>query len=214
MTTGQKPIRVVLIEDHAIVRDGLCALLSSQDDISVVATADTGRSGLKAVDEHKPDVVLMDLRLPELDGLTAVSIMQERYPQIAVLILSSAEGDKAIERCLQAGARGYLLKSAQSMEVIEAIRAVAQGGRYISPAAALELATGEPTANLTPREIEVLESVLGGMSNAEIGKSLGVAEKTIKNQLHNVYLKLKATDRTHAVTIALQRGIIELPRRA
>lgn len=206
-------ITVMLVDDHAVVRDGLMAIISSQDDMEVVATAATARAGLEAVARHLPQVVLMDLRLPQMDGLTAVSVLRERFPRVAVLMLSSADGDKAIETSLAAGAMGYVLKSAPASELLQAIRAVASGKRYLSAGAAAALALQVVSPDLTVREIEVLEGVSEGQSNADIAASLGVAEKTVKNHLSNVFAKLGATDRTHAVTIALQRGIIELPQR-
>lgn len=206
-------ITVMLVDDHAVVRDGLTAIISSQDDMKVVAAAATARAGLEAVAQHQPQIVLMDLRLPQMDGLTAVSVLRERFPHVAVLMLSSADGDKAIEASLAAGAMGYVLKSAPASELLQAIRLVAAGRKYISPGAAAALASRVLSPDLTSREVEVLEGVSEGQSNADIATSLGVAEKTVKNHLSNVFAKLGATDRTHAVTIALQRGIIELPQR-
>ncbi|MDX2020745.1 MAG: response regulator transcription factor [Deltaproteobacteria bacterium] len=206
-------ITVVLVDDHAVVRDGLTAIIASQDDMKVVATAATARAGLEAVALHRPQIALMDLRLPQMDGLTAVQVLREKFPDVLVLMLSSADGDKAIEASLAAGARGYVLKSAPASELLAAIRAVAHGQRFLSPAAATALASRALSPDLTLREVEVLEAVSEGQSNADIAASLGVAEKTVKNHLSNVFAKLGATDRTHAVTIALQRGIIELPER-
>lgn len=206
------PIRIVLVDDHAVVRDGLSAIISSQADMSVVAMASTARAGLDAVAEHQPHLVLMDLRLPELDGLAAVSIFKERFPAIAVLMLSSADGDKSIASCMAAGAMGYVLKSAPAADLLQAIRSVFAGVKYLSPAAAAAIALEGHSPNLTEREVEILEGVSEGQSNAEIAASLGLAEKTVKNHLSSVFTKLEATDRTHAVTIGLQRGIIELPR--
>lgn len=207
------PIRIILVDDHAVVRDGIHAIISSQDDMVVVDTADTARAGLVAVERHEPHVVLMDLRLPQLDGLTAVGIVKERFPAVKVLMLSSADGDKAVSSCLAAGAMGYVVKSAPASDLLDAIRAVFEGRAYLSPEAATALAVAQNAGNLTEREIEVLEGVAEGQSNADIAAGLGLAEKTVKNHLSNVFEKLCASDRTHAVTIALQRGIIELPQR-
>lgn len=206
-------IRIVLVDDHAVVRDGIDAIISSQDDMAVVATADTARAGLEAVEKHNPHLVLMDLRLPQLDGLTAVGILKERFPAVKVLMLSSADGDKAVSSCLEAGALGYVVKSAPASDLLEAIRTVFRGRRYLSPEAVSALAVAQGAGHLTEREVEVLEGVAEGRSNADIAIALGLAEKTVKNHLSNVFEKLSASDRTHAVTIALQRGIIELPQR-
>lgn len=205
------PIRLVLVDDHAVVRDGLSAILSSQEDMTVVACASTAREGMECIHKHNPNVVLMDLRLPQMDGLSAVALIHEKFPTVKVLMLSSADGDKAIASCLAAGAMGYVGKSAPATELLEAIRSVNRGKKYLSADAAASVAERGLKADLTGREVEILEGVSEGQSNAEIATSLGVAEKTIKNHLSSVFSKLGATDRTHAVTIGLQRGIIELP---
>lgn len=212
-SANDKGITVLLVDDHAVVRDGLSAIISSQDDMRIVATAATAREGLEAVSQHHPQIVLMDLRLPQMDGLSGVQVLGERFPDVRVLMLSSADGDKAIETCLAAGARGYVLKSAPAVVLLEAIRCVARGGKYLSAGAVASLGARASSSDLTAREIEVLEGVSEGLSNAHIASSLGLAEKTVKNHMSNVFVKLGATDRTHAVTIALQRGIIELPQR-
>ena len=210
---GSEAIRIVIVDDHAIVREGLMAIFASQPDMQVVAMASTARAGLEAVAEHQPNVVLLDLRLPQFDGLSAVSVFKERFPKLRVLMLSSADGDKAIEACLAAGAKGYVLKSSPADVLLAAIRAVCAGETFLSPEIADELAGHLGSADLTPREIEILEAVSEGQSNADIAGALGVAEKTVKNHLSSVFAKLGASDRTHAVTIGLQRGIIDLPRR-
>jgi DNA-binding NarL/FixJ family response regulator len=204
-------IRLILVDDHAVVRDGLSAILSSQEDMDVVACAATAREGMECIGRLKPDVVLMDLRLPQMDGLSAVALIHEKHPTVKVLMLSSADGDKAIASCLEAGAMGYVGKSAPASELLEAIRSVHRGKRYLSADAAASVAERGLKADLTLREVEILEGVSEGQSNLEIAASLGIAEKTIKNHLSSVFSKLGATDRTHAVTIGLQRGIIELP---
>jgi len=216
MTVLQSPlglIRLILVDDHAVVRDGLRAILSSQEDMNVVACASTAREGMECISKHNPDVVLMDLRLPQMDGLSAVALIHEKYPAVKVLMLSSADGDKAIASCLDAGAMGYVGKSAPATELLEAIRTVFRGRKYLTADAVASVAERGLKADLTLREVEILEGVSEGQSNAEIATSLGVAEKTIKNHLSSVFSKLGATDRTHAVTIGLQRGIIELPRK-
>lgn len=203
-----------MVDDHALVRDGIKSIISSQDDMVVVATADTARAGLEAVEREEPQVVLMDLRLPQLDGLAAVGLLKERFPSVKVLMLSSADGDRAISSSLAAGAAGYVLKSAPVSDLLDAIRTVFQGRKYVSLDAAVELAVRRDAGSLTEREAEVLCAVAEGHSNGAIAKALGLSEKTIKNHLANVFEKLNASDRTHAVTIALQRGIIELPQRS
>lgn len=211
LPTVPSAIRLILVDDHAVVRDGLSAILSSQEDMNVVACAATAREGMECISKHKPDVVLMDLRLPQMDGLSAVSLIHEKYPAVKVLMLSSADGDKSIASCLAAGAMGYVGKSAPATELLEAIRSVHRGKRYLSADAEASVSERGLKADLTLREVEILEGVSEGQSNLEIATSLGVAEKTIKNHLSSVFSKLGATDRTHAVTIGLQRGIIDLP---
>jgi DNA-binding NarL/FixJ family response regulator len=206
-----EPIRVILIDDHAVVRDGLSAILSSQSDIEIVASAATARDGLERIKALQPNVVLMDLRLPQMDGLSAVLIVTQQFPKVRVLMLSSHDGDGAITRALAAGAGGYVLKSAPVAELLEAIRTVQSGKTYLSSGAADSLAVSKGLSDLTEREIEILECVADGMGNKSISTALQVAEKTVKNHLSSVFEKLGAEDRTHAVTIATARGIIEMP---
>ncbi len=206
-----EPIRVILVDDHAVVRDGLSAILSSQLDIDLVASAATARDGLAKIKALQPNVVLMDLRLPQMDGLSAVQIVTQQFPEIRVLMLSSHDGDSAIARALAAGAAGYVLKSAPVAELLEAIRLVQKGNTYLSSGAAESLAVGKALHDLTAREIEVLECVADGMSNKSISTALQLSEKTVKNHLSSIFEKLGAADRTHAVTIATARGIIEMP---
>src|SRR6202163_694030 len=203
-------IRVLCVDDHPIVRKGIASLLANESDLKLVAEAESGR---EAVDLHRslqPDVTLMDLKLPDVDGVTATRMIREEFPQARIIALTSFDGDQDIYRALEAGARGYLLKEMVHTEVLHAIRTVHSGKRLMPPEVAERLSAYFPEIALTPREVEVLALVAKGLANKEIADQLGAASGTIKMHVQNIIGKLEAGDRTHAVTIAFQRGILHL----
>ncbi len=203
-------IRVLCVDDHPIVRKGIASLLANESDLELVAEA---ASGQEAVDLHRalqPDVTLMDLKLPDLDGVTATRMIREEFPQARIIALTSYDGDQEIYRALEAGARGYLLKEMVHTDVLRAIRVVHSGKRLIPPEVAERLSEYFPQIVLTEREVQVLSFVARGMANKDIANRLGTASGTIKMHVQNILSKLGAADRTHAVTIALERGILHL----
>lgn len=203
-------IRVLCVDDHPLVRKGIASILANEADIQLVAEGADGREAVELFRQHRPDVTLMDLRMPELDGIAAVKQIRGEFPEAKIIALTSFDGDQDIYRALEAGVRGYLLKETVHTEILNAIRAVHAGRRLMSPEVAARMAEYFPQAALTPREIEVLSLVARGLGNKEIGEQLGTAGGTVKMQVQNILSKLGAADRTHAVTIALERGIIHL----
>ena len=203
-------IRVLTADDHPVVRTGVAALIANERDIEVVAEASEGAEAVKLFSKHAPDVVLMDLRMPVMNGVDATRAIVASNPQARILALTSYEGDADIYRALDAGACGYLLKDMLGTEVIGAIRAAAAGKRVIPPEVAGRLAEFTPRVDLTPRELEVLRLAAGGLRNRDIALAIGRTEATAKLHLRHVMEKLGVEDRTEAVTIALQRGIIHL----
>lgn len=210
MNEGPRPIRVLTVDDHPFLRDGVAALLATQDDICLIAEAATGREAIDAFRQHRPDVVLMDLQMPDLGGIDAMLAIREEFPHARFIVLTTYRGDAQVLRAMRAGARGYLLKSTLRNELIDAIRAVHAGRKRIAPDLATELAHHAAEDELSAREIEVLKLIASGNSNKWIGGQLSVSEETIKSHVKNIFAKLGANDRTHAVTIALKRGIIDL----
>lgn len=203
-------IRVLCVDDHPLVRKGIAAILGNESDMELVAEAENGQGAVEMFRQLRPDVTLMDLRMPVLDGIAAVRLIREEFPEARIIALTSFDGDQDVYRALEAGVRGYLLKETVHAEVLHAIRAVQSGKKLMSPEVAQRLADYFPHAALTPREIEVLTLVAQGMANKEIAGRLGTADGTVKMHVQNILAKLDATDRTHAVTIALKRGIIHL----
>lgn len=203
-------IRVLCVDDHPLVRKGLVAILANERDIKLVAEAGTGREAVELFRKHQPDITLMDLRMPDLDGIGAIKLIRQEFPQARIIALTSFDGDQDIYRALEAGVSGYLLKETVHTEILNAIRRVHAGKQLLSPEITDRLAEYFPPASLTPREVEVLTLVANGLANKEIAQKLGTASGTVKIHVQNILAKLRATDRTHAVTIALQRGIIHL----
>ena len=203
-------IRVLCADDHPLVRKGIAAILSNEADMELVAEADNGRDAVDLFRKHRPDVTLMDLRMPVLDGIAAVKLIREEFPDARIIALTSFDGDQDVYRALEAGVRGYLLKETVHAEILNAVRSVHSGKKLMSQDVAQRLAEYFPQAALTPREIEVLTLVARGLANKEIAARLGTADGTVKMHVQNILEKLDATDRTHAVTIALKRGIIHL----
>jgi DNA-binding NarL/FixJ family response regulator len=204
------PIRVLCVDDHPLVRKGIASILGNEAGMLLVAEAGNGRDAVELFREHRPDVTLMDLRMPELDGIAATRLIRTDFPEARIIALTSYDGDQDIYRALEAGVRGYLLKEMVHTEVLNAIRVVHSGRRLVSQEIAGRLGESLSQVALTPREVEVLALVAQGLANKEIAARLGTAGGTIKMHVQNILAKLGATDRTHAVTIALQRGIIHL----
>lgn len=206
-------IRLLLADDHPVVREGLRGMLESQSDFAVVGEAGDGGEALRLIEQVRPDVVLMDLRMPEMDGVTAIRAMRERGLPVHVLVLTTFDSDADIVRAVEAGATGYLLKDAPRQELFRAVRAAARGETVLAPAVASRL-LGRMRApddeTLTEREMDVLQLVAKGNSNREIGKALHISNATVKTHLVHIYAKLDVSDRTSAVTTALARGILRL----
>ena len=203
-------IRLLVVEDHHIVRQGLVALLNTVADMAVVAEASDGPAGIELFRKHQPDVTLMDLRLPGLAGAEAVAKIRDEYPAARIIVLTTFDGDEDIYRALQAGARGYLLKGMSTDELLDAIRVVHAGKTRIPPVVAERLANRMTGSALTGRELAVLELIVGGQSNKEIGATLSITEATVKTHINNLLSKLGVTDRTQAATTAIQRGLVHL----
>jgi two-component system NarL family response regulator len=206
------PARVTVLtaDDHPLIRSGLAAVIDAQPDMAVVGEATNGEEALERFRELRPDVVLMDLRMPVMDGLAAIRAIVSEFPTARIVALTTYDGDEDIHRALEAGAKGYLLKDMLRTEVLHAIRAVHRGQRVIPAPVAARLAEYTPRIELTPRETEVLRLVAKGFSNRRIGEILGRTEGTVKVHLKNILEKLGVDDRTEAVTVALQRGILHL----
>jgi two-component system NarL family response regulator len=203
-------IKLLVVEDHHIVRQGLVALLNTVPEMNVVAEASDGNTGVELFRKHQPDVTLMDLRLPGLGGAEAVAKIRTEFPNARIIVLTTFDGDEDIYRALQAGARGYLLKGMFGDELIDAIRTVHAGKTRIPAVVAERLATRMGGSALTGRELEVLELIVGGQSNKEIGGSLSISEATVKTHINNILSKMGVTDRTQAATAAIQRGLVHL----
>jgi two-component system NarL family response regulator len=204
------PIRILIVEDHHVVRQGLVALLKNVPDMQVVAEAADGKQGVELFRQHKPDITIMDLRLPEMTGVQAIGEIRREVPQARVIVLTTFDGDEDIYRALQAGAKGYLLKDMFGDELMDAIRTVHAGKSKIPPAVAQRLAERMSGPELTARELEVLQKIVAGKSNKEIGRDLWISEATVKTHVNSLLSKLGVTDRTQATTAALQRGIVHL----
>ena len=206
-------IRIILADDHPVVRDGLKGMIASQADLMVVGEAGNGEELLSLAGRVPADVALVDLRMPVLDGVTAIARLRERSPGVRVLVLTTYDTDADIRRAVEAGATGYLLKDAPREELFRAIRQTARGDSYLSPSVASRLVDKVRSPDrdqLSAREVEVLTLVARGYANKEIARSLRLSEATVKSHLLHIFEKLDASDRTHAVTIAVRRGIIRL----
>jgi two-component system NarL family response regulator len=203
-------IRILLADDHAVVREGLAAMISRRADMQVVAEAENGARAVELARQHKPDVILMDLRMPQMSGVEALARIRAEQPEARVIVLTTFDGDEDIYRALQAGARAYLLKDTPRDELLEAIRAVHAGQKRLPLEVAAKLAERVTAPELTPRELEVLRLIVAGNSNKEIGAVLSIAEGTVKIHVNNLLGKLGVADRTQAVTEALKRGIVHL----
>jgi DNA-binding NarL/FixJ family response regulator len=203
-------IRVLVADDHPVVRAGLGAVIAEQDDLELVAEAENGANAVALFRDHRPDVALMDLRMPVMDGVEAIRTITTEFPDARILALTTYEGDADIRRALEAGASGYLLKDMLLTEVLTAVRAVHRGERVIPIAVAERLAEFPERSDLTEREAEVLQLVARGLSNKEVARAIGRTDETVKIHLKNAFAKLAVADRTEAVTVALTRGLIHL----
>jgi DNA-binding NarL/FixJ family response regulator len=204
------PIRVLVADDHPLLRNGIAALLSAEPDITLAATCSSAREAIQQFRTLRPDVTLMDLQMPEMSGLEALTEIRREFPGARVVVLTSYAGDALIARALKAGASAYLLKDAVYEELVDTIRSVHAGQKTVSPAVAVALATHATDELLTPAEINVLHLIAAGHRNKQIADQLQVTENTVKGRVQSILSKLDANDRTHAVTIGLKRGIIDL----
>ncbi len=203
-------ITVLCVDDHAMIREGIGNMLDGEPDLRLVATATNGREALQQYAEHRPDVTLMDLRLPDCHGVDVIRQLRNKHAQAKIIALTTYSGDVQALRALRAGATGYLLKSALRTELLTTIRAVQAGERRISPEVATNISEHLTTEPLSEREIEVLRAVSTGRSNKAVAASFRLSEETIRVHLKNIFVKLGASDRTHAVVIAIRRGYILL----
>jgi DNA-binding NarL/FixJ family response regulator len=207
---GPDAIRVLCVDDHPLVRKGIASILANEPDLVLIGEADNGRDAVRMFRELQPDVVLMDLRMPELNGIDTARTIRGEFPDARILALTSYDGDQDIYRALDAGMRGYLLKETAHADVVHAIRTVHAGRRLLPPGVAERLSEYFPQVALTIRETEVLKLVSEGLGNKEIADRLGTASGTVKMHVQNILDKLGAVDRTHAVTMAIRRGILHL----
>ena len=210
MITDSKPIRILTADDHHILRYGLSSLIGAEPDMELVAQASTGQEAIEQFRLHQPDVTLMDLLMPGMNGIDAIISIRSEFPDARIIVLTTYAGDVQVTRALKAGARAYILKGRLAGELLETIRAVHAGQRRIPPEVVAELAGYAGESGLTEREVEVLRLIAAGNSNKEIAAQLSLTEETVKSRVSSVLAKLGANDRTHAVTIGLKRGIIEL----
>jgi two-component system NarL family response regulator len=204
------PIRILVAEDHLVARVGVSAIVNMQPDMTVVAEATNGRQAVEMYRHHLPDVALLDLRMPVMGGTEAAAAIRAEFPQARMIALTTYGGDEDIRRALSAGMQAYLTKDVLHDELLNAIRAVHDGRRYLPPAVAAALAAQMPRPDLSARELQVLELIVRGLANKQIGYTLTIAEHTVKNHVKNILSKLGVQDRTQAATAAIQRGIIHL----
>jgi DNA-binding NarL/FixJ family response regulator len=210
MTSDSTKIRIVLADDHPLLRQGIAALLADQPDMELVAEAATGHEAIEQFRAHRPDIVLMDLQMPDMNGIDAMIAIRGEFSEARFIVLTTYTGDVQIVRALRGGARAYLLKSLLHRELLDTIRAVHAGQKRIPPEVAAELAEHATDDDLTPREVEVLRLIADGGANSMVAEQLAITEETVKAHVKNILSKLNANGRTHAVTIALKRGIIDL----
>ena len=206
-----QPIRVVIVDDHPVVRFGLAAIIGLQPDMSVVAEAGSGEDACATCARLAADVVLMDLRLPGLSGVDAIRALRKSHPKLRFIVLTTYDGDEDIHRALEAGAQAYLLKAMSHNELATAIRTVHAGAKFLPPSISKSLAGRPPHSQLSTRELQVLELIVKGLSNKEIGDTLSISEATVKWHVNMILSRLNVTDRTQATVAALQRGIVHLP---
>jgi DNA-binding NarL/FixJ family response regulator len=210
LTGGSSPIRILAVDDHPITRDGIARLIAIQTDMILVAQAANGREAIQQFRTHRPDITLMDLQMPEMNGLDALIAIRGEFPDAKMIVLTTYEGDVHILRALKAGAQGYLLKNTLHTELLHTIRAVHAGKRSLSPEVSFQVAEHMSDQTLTPAEIAVLRLIADGNANKQIADQLRITEDTVKGRVKSILAKLDANDRTHAAIIGLKRGIIDL----
>jgi len=209
MSANPGQIRILVVDDHPLLRQGIARLFADQPDMSLVAEASNGREAILQFRAHCPDVTLMDLQMPEMNGLDAIVAIRGEFPEARVIMLTTYDGDVQVLRALKAGARAYLLKNLLRKELLETIRAVHAGKKTLSPEVSYQLAEHATDDALTPAEIDVLRLIAAGNANKQIADQLSITEETVKGRVKNILSKLGANDRTHAAMIGLKRGIIE-----
>jgi DNA-binding NarL/FixJ family response regulator len=209
MSTSPDPIRILAVDDHPLFRSGIAALLATQPDMHLVAEASNGREAIHKYREHRPDITLMDLQMPQMTGLDAMIAIRDEFPEARVIMLTTYTGDVQVLRAMKLGARAYLLKNLLDKELLETIRAVHAGKKSLAAEASFELAEHSTDAALTPAEVEVLRLIAEGNANKEIAAKLSITEETVKGRVKNILSKLNANDRTHAAMIGVKRGIIQ-----
>jgi DNA-binding NarL/FixJ family response regulator len=210
MPASDKPIRLLVVDDHPLLRDGIAALIQGQPDMEIVGEASDGLAAIECYREYQPDITLMDLQMPQMGGIDAVIAIRDRWPDAKVIVLTTYAGDVLAQRALQAGARAYVLKGLVRKELLDTIRAVHAGSKRVHPEVAAEIASHLGCDELSQREIDVLVAIAAGQSNKRVAGTLGIGEETVKMHVKAILAKLGANDRTHAVTLAIKRGIIHL----
>jgi DNA-binding NarL/FixJ family response regulator len=210
VSDGSAQIRILVVDDHALVRQGIAVLVGTQPDMTLVAEGSNGREAIQQFRTHRPDVTLMDLQMPEMNGIDAIVAIRGEFPDAKIVVLTTYQGDVQILRALKAGAQGYLLKNTFHKELVETIRAVHAGRKALSPEASYEIAEHATDDALTPAEINVLRLIAAGNANKQIADQLKITEETVKSRVKSILSKLGANDRTHAAMIGMKRGIIEL----
>ena len=212
MNPAERPkLKVMVVDDHPLIRVGIAAIINARSDMGVVAQANSGEEAVALFPKHRPDVTLMDLRLPgRIGGVEAITIIRKSWPQARFIIVTTYEGDEDIHRALEAGAQGYIIKGMPYQVLIEALQKVHAGGRFLPPPVERALASRMPDSDLSSRELEVLQLLVAGRSNKEIASELGITEATVKSHVSTILARLNVSDRTQAVVTALQRGLVHL----
>jgi DNA-binding NarL/FixJ family response regulator len=211
MNPDLKVIRVLAVDDHPLLREGIAALVNAESDMKLIAEASNGEEAIKQFRANRPDITLMDLQMPNMNGVDAIGRIQKEFPNARIIVLTTYTGDAQVLRALKAGARGYILKGHVHRELLEIIRSVHRGQKRIPPEIAAELAEHATDEELTPRQMDILRLIAEGNANKEIAHQLSIGEQTVKSHVTTIISKLGANDRTHAVAIGLRRGIIILP---
>jgi DNA-binding NarL/FixJ family response regulator len=209
MSADASSIRILAVDDHPLVRQGIAGLVAVQPDMTLVGEASNGRDAIQQFREHRPDITLMDLQMPEMNGIDAIIAIRNEFPEARIIVLTTYVGDVQILRALKAGARAYLLKNLLHKELLDTIHAVHAGKKSLSPDASYQLAEHATDDTLTPGEISVLRLIAAGNANKQIADQLSITEETVKGRVKNILSKLGANDRTHAAMIGMKRGIIE-----